>query len=506
MALDPSSSLSTLGAIGPRVVTPSAPPRAAVDDTRTFHHVMHDKKVAHRSGGAGDQAGIAAPHTHSAEGSESARSSLSATAAATDAGQMAGPASAASPATDHGSAALAPQLSLVKAAVQPAQSRPRVTTGGVTGHDVAGRHGLATRDSGERPLSVVAKATSVRSSASTGSLETRGSVPPSPNARRGVATSSGDASNVLDNGGETLRKVGDAGFAGSPGSDGGRSGSRVTTAKGVAGAADQSGRMPRMVASTPSRSEPSAAPSSSLEPPVSRSSSASPRIGPEAVAPNSSEAVRRRAVPYPVQSASREAGSPPLSRSSRWADVVSRGTPSTSAAGLGAGLAASGFSSPTSPTAMTSVSAPETPNPSTSGTSPAHAQVASANIDLTRFIADVSRTLVSPGDYRVSLALHPESLGTVRATLSLSGNDLSVSILPDSHRGHEALVRELDTLRTELSRGGLSVNVTLHDHGASRGQRETSQFAHGHDARITKTDPVAEPIGVTLATQIHVIL
>ncbi len=102
-----------------------------------------------------------------------------------------------------------------------------------------------------------------------------------------------------------------------------------------------------------------------------------------------------------------------------------------------------------------------------------HARVAPAgSLDVRRFVDDVSRMASADGDYRVSLSIHPESLGPVRATVSLVGNDLHVNLSPESRQAHEILRHELETLRAELGRGGLNVHVTLHDHGSHRGQHE----------------------------------
>ncbi len=98
--------------------------------------------------------------------------------------------------------------------------------------------------------------------------------------------------------------------------------------------------------------------------------------------------------------------------------------------------------------------------------------VPAASLDVHRFVDDVSRMASADGNYRVSLSLHPEILGSVRATVSLVGNDLHVNLSPESRQAHEILGHELETLRAELGRGGLNVHVTLHDHGSHRGQQE----------------------------------
>lgn len=69
------------------------------------------------------------------------------------------------------------------------------------------------------------------------------------------------------------------------------------------------------------------------------------------------------------------------------------------------------------------------------------------------------------GGYSVQVTMHPAELGHLQAIVTLRGNDLQVSITPQTQLGREALASTAHTLKEELSRGGLNVNVTLHDSG-----------------------------------------
>lgn len=70
------------------------------------------------------------------------------------------------------------------------------------------------------------------------------------------------------------------------------------------------------------------------------------------------------------------------------------------------------------------------------------------------------------GGYTVTIAMHPLELGHLQAVVTLHGADLHVSIAAQTQVGHEALINVVETLKTELSRGGVNVNLTLQDPGS----------------------------------------
>ena len=505
MAIDSSSPLSVLGIGESRVATTSGPPNAVVDDTRTFQDLLRERKLVHREGDLVDRSGPTTSHPHATESSGSGQPSTTGRVAETAAGVMVGSAGGGAPFVDHTSVPTS-ETTVATGTVHSDQSSPWDSTVEATGRDTQDRHGLETRDSARRSSTVVANVTPRRGSTSTGSSERRGTLPPSSNARGVVGTTSTVVATAQAAHEWSLTEFGDAKQTGSPGSFEHQIGSMLKRSPEIARTADHQGLAGRVATSQPSRGFRAPERSSSLESSVSmaRFSPGSQRIGSEVAATNSPTTAARRLVPITDPATPHESEVASSSHPSRLAGVHSIDSRPTSTIATRNAVASTNAPSVPPVTILAGASAPS--SPSTSGTSSPHAQAGPTNIDLSRFVADVSHAVGSPGDYRVSLSLHPESLGTVRATLSLSGNDLSVAILPDSHRGHEALVRELDALRTELARGGLSVNVTLHDHGASRGQRETNQFARDDNASIAPEESTSGPASVHSATQIHVIL
>ena len=105
------------------------------------------------------------------------------------------------------------------------------------------------------------------------------------------------------------------------------------------------------------------------------------------------------------------------------------------------------------------------------------------------------------------VAMHPIELGQLQAIVSQHGNDLHVVITPDTRSGHDALASAVTTLRDELSRGGLNVNVTLRDPGSHAGERrdEASTPRQRADEATTNSPRAPEPPSLG-AGQIHVVL
>lgn len=129
-------------------------------------------------------------------------------------------------------------------------------------------------------------------------------------------------------------------------------------------------------------------------------------------------------------------------------------------------------------------------------------------LDAGALVESISRPLsAGDGTYSVMVAMHPPDLGHLQATLSLDGNDLQVSITPQTTSGHEALARSIDTLRDGLARGGVQVNVTLRDPGSPpRGDSRDEQTLPSTGGSEGADDPTA-PAGPVLVTgQIHLVL
>ncbi|MDA8268264.1 MAG: flagellar hook-length control protein FliK [Actinomycetota bacterium] len=80
-------------------------------------------------------------------------------------------------------------------------------------------------------------------------------------------------------------------------------------------------------------------------------------------------------------------------------------------------------------------------------------------------------TVVAPlrgsadGTYQVSLALHPEGLGTVQATVTVAGTALAVHLAADTPEAHRALAASLPQLQEHLASDGGQVSVTLQQGG-----------------------------------------
>jgi flagellar hook-length control protein FliK len=132
-----------------------------------------------------------------------------------------------------------------------------------------------------------------------------------------------------------------------------------------------------------------------------------------------------------------------------------------------------------------------------------------ASLDVTSLASSISQaTLGSDGSYTINVAMHPSDLGHVQAVVSLNGVDLHVAITPQTPTGHAALANAVETLKGELSRSGLNVNVSLRDPESRSGTRnENAQrpVQIGADESVTESEvtPVQESLNVS---QIHLIL
>ena len=132
-----------------------------------------------------------------------------------------------------------------------------------------------------------------------------------------------------------------------------------------------------------------------------------------------------------------------------------------------------------------------------------------SSLDVSDLASSISQTtLGSNGSYTVNVAMHPSDLGHVQAVVSLNGSDLHVAITPQTQTGHTALANAVESLKSELSRSGLNVNVSLRDpeSRSGRGKDEASRTAPMNtDSSIPESEaPLAsKPLGVS---QIHLIL
>jgi len=112
------------------------------------------------------------------------------------------------------------------------------------------------------------------------------------------------------------------------------------------------------------------------------------------------------------------------------------------------------------------------------------------------------------GGYTVLIAMRPAELGQLQAVVTLHGDNLQVSITPQTQVGHDALANAVDTLKNELSRGGVNVNVTLHDPGSQPKGEDRPQTTTVRRESFSPDEPTAmpSPLPVLAASQIHLIL
>jgi hypothetical protein len=139
----------------------------------------------------------------------------------------------------------------------------------------------------------------------------------------------------------------------------------------------------------------------------------------------------------------------------------------------------------------------------------AAADHASPLLDVDGLSGSISRPLSGgDGSYTVVVAMHPVDLGHMRAVMSLDGNDLQVSITPQSQAGHDALAKAAESLRSQLAGNGLNVNVTLRDPGSPSGGDDQRPGEPSGGVTTSDSDAVlplsTAPVPVT--GQIHLVL
>lgn len=73
------------------------------------------------------------------------------------------------------------------------------------------------------------------------------------------------------------------------------------------------------------------------------------------------------------------------------------------------------------------------------------------------------------GTHEISLALHPEGLGTVKATVSVGPDEVVVRLNTDNQQGHDAIRQNLGDLREQLGENGSrQANVYLTEDAGGR--------------------------------------
>lgn len=74
------------------------------------------------------------------------------------------------------------------------------------------------------------------------------------------------------------------------------------------------------------------------------------------------------------------------------------------------------------------------------------------------------------GAHEITLALQPEGLGTVRATMTVGPQEIRVQLTTDSAPAHQALREALAQLHQELGSGGARTTIWLNDGGGGKGR------------------------------------
>lgn len=129
-------------------------------------------------------------------------------------------------------------------------------------------------------------------------------------------------------------------------------------------------------------------------------------------------------------------------------------------------------------------------------------------------IRGLTSAIVSPlklgnGTFTVSVMLQPAHLGQVDAVVSLHHNLLEVSITSMTQTGHDAIQASMDALKSELSRDGLNVSVSLHQGDSQSGRsplherQSPASLQHSDTTRESPLSVGAEPVA---SGQIHLVL
>ncbi|HTZ10480.1 MAG TPA: flagellar hook-length control protein FliK [Acidimicrobiales bacterium] len=117
-------------------------------------------------------------------------------------------------------------------------------------------------------------------------------------------------------------------------------------------------------------------------------------------------------------------------------------------------------------------------------------------------------TVLSPlrttgdGTHEVTIALEPEGMGTVKATITVNAQQVTVQLGVDSDEARDALRQALPQLRHELGTDGSSATVLLSDGRQSSAQPHARPPAGGPaGADDEETDPdVPTPVTTPAAT------
>lgn len=129
-------------------------------------------------------------------------------------------------------------------------------------------------------------------------------------------------------------------------------------------------------------------------------------------------------------------------------------------------------------------------------------------IDPERLMESIARTAVSsrPGQYQVTLRLHPEHLGEVKLLLELTGKEVRTVLQVTSPAAREALESRAEQLRQGLRDAGLSLTgfeVSTGQSGHSRQQSQFDEIIWERRRPRPSRQPAAEPVAAPRAARAH---
>lgn len=111
------------------------------------------------------------------------------------------------------------------------------------------------------------------------------------------------------------------------------------------------------------------------------------------------------------------------------------------------------------------------------------------------------------GTHEVTIGLQPEGLGTVKATITVSSQEIVVRLGTDNAETRDALRQALPLLKHELGGDGSSATVLLSD-GDRQGRRalpgDAARTASGPGTHDGADDPTAAPIAPPVLGAGHV--
>jgi len=132
-----------------------------------------------------------------------------------------------------------------------------------------------------------------------------------------------------------------------------------------------------------------------------------------------------------------------------------------------------------------------------------------AGLDVGGLSSNLSRPLSQGnGTYSILVAMQPANLGHVHAVMSLTGNDLHVSLTPDASVAHAALSHAINDLKSELGRSGLNVSVDLQNSQSQASDEGWRRATPDHAIRFETPTPGASslPAKAEDVGLIHVLL